>query len=855
MARWLAQTRSARPLLRPAESPLLSTPPRRFSSSYLTGRLRPLKLSPALQFGTLVTGAVTGSVAGTHARVRWLASSPLRCDEDSTARSPSLLERLQTLSLPDLPDPKSISSALSLPNISGTLAAWRDSLASVSTAFSNLQNELSLGPDSTYARILKDAENPDIHPEIQWDARVRLGRDLPHTERAFARNRRGRMRHDFARLLDVPVEEVDERDLPVVAIAASGGGYRAMINTTASLQAAKESGLLDTVTYISAVSGSCWALNTLLTIGGGDIDWTLRHLRERIKDPFLAPETLVKLFSVDDESSRLLLSAAILKHASRGGDLSLPDVYGTLVSSRLYATEPGTPTAEPPQPLSLAALKTSTQRQYMDDGSIPLPIYTTVRHDLPTPEELAKMTDGSEGGDNGDGVGKDAAAASEVASKATWTWFETTPYEVGSDKLGAFVPTWSLGRVFKDGKTTERVPELGVPVLSGIYASAFCASLFSYFLEIKPLLAALPYFSAIDDFGERVAILFPRTSTRLTHLIPDTVKTKAHKLDAIHPFPPAELPNFLYGLKAAESTRDIPKALTEARTLGFADAGVELNLPYVPLLRRSVDVIIALDSSADSHDVWFTRAAEYARMYDSELRAPREGPSAELAAGPSRWPVVDVESLFPEQVREAESARQERKAEEEAQGKDRSQAAQRVDQAKRQEKATVLEGSEQERGGVRAQNPQPTRLGSAPESRERGARASPAGRDREQDREAGLGQEGRHSTATDAPAAAKPMPESQTREPPLAKCSLWIGSTRAEDATTCRNDHPSVEQVAERDGIALAYIPLSPDPEFENPLEVFSTWKFDYTEDETDRLIRLAKGKSTLRLLAAKIVY
>jgi len=42
------------------------------------------------------------------------------------------------------------------------------------------------------------------------------------------------------------------------------------------------------------------------------------------------------------------------------------------------------------------------------------------------------------------------------------------------------------------------------------------------------------------------------------------------------------------------------------------DAGAELNIPYYPLFRRDVDCIIALDASADSQDLWFTRAEEYA---------------------------------------------------------------------------------------------------------------------------------------------------------------------------------------------------------------------------------------------------
>lgn len=94
--------------------------------------------------------------------------------------------------------------------------------------------------------------------------------------------------------------------------------------------------------------------------------------------------------------------------------------------------------------------------------------------------------------------------------------FETTPFEVGSDKLAAWIPTWALGRVFDGGKSAERVPELGVPVLSGIYASAFSASLFSYWSEIRPLLVAMPLFSKIDDFGA-FAFLFLSLSFSLSY--------------------------------------------------------------------------------------------------------------------------------------------------------------------------------------------------------------------------------------------------------------------------------------------------------------------------------------------------
>ncbi|GAA5895812.1 hypothetical protein JCM8208_005094 [Rhodotorula glutinis] len=777
-------------------------------------------------------GAAAGAVAGQVAKAHGSASSrafwTLRCDEQPAAEAanagstatgkgdeardanngdnddPAWLAKLKSLPMPTLPSAPSLPDFPSLPDlplpslrltdVTDTLESWKASLASLSTTFAKLQDELSLGPDSTYAHILDEGKDPRTHPELQWDAQVRIGTDLPISERAFLRNRRQKMRAAFARLVDVPLDDLDERDLPTVSIAASGGGYRAMLNTMASLEAAKETGLWDVVTHISGVSGSCWALNTLYSLGGADISWTLKHLRERVKEPFLQPDTFTGLLNVDDPNSRAILAATILKKASQGGDISLVDVYGVLVSTRLYVASSALP--PPPQQLSLHTMKTSAQRDFIDDGGAPLPIYTTVRHDIPPPSELEKLEKESED------------KAKEMVQKAEYTWFETTPFEVGSDKLAAWIPTWALGRVFDGGKSAERVPELGVPVLSGIYASAFSASLFSYWSEIRPLLVAMPLFSKIDDF----------------------VKSNAYKLDIIHPLPPAELPNFLYNLRTLPSS--VPSSLATERTLGFADAGINLNLPYLPLLRRSADVIIALDASADSQDVWFSRAAELARKYDAAPSTAATAGGAQKEEGVeqagkrerSRWPAVDVEALFPAQV----AAQQGGSAGEgednvavkgvKEHEKDAHAAADKVDAAKLQEGASSAK-EEGERGGVRIDNPQPAPVGSAPESAERAAHEDGAGRGED-----------------------KPMPSSQAREPPLGRCSIWIGSTNPDHAASCRNDDPSVDDVLERDGIALAYIPLAPDHEFKNPLEVFSTWQFEYPEDETDRLIRLAKA-------------
>lgn len=115
--------------------------------------------------------------------------------------------------------------------------------------------ELSRGPGSLFQQIVHDHPDPAVHPECQWDAEVRLGDDLCVSERAFLRERKRKMRKAFAKLFNVDESEIDERDLPIVAIAGSGGGFRAMMNTTGSLIGAKRCGLLDCVTYISGISG------------------------------------------------------------------------------------------------------------------------------------------------------------------------------------------------------------------------------------------------------------------------------------------------------------------------------------------------------------------------------------------------------------------------------------------------------------------------------------------------------------------------------------------------------------------------------------------------------------------------
>jgi phospholipase A2 len=103
---------------------------------------------------------------------------------------------------------------------------WPNSfrLSGLQDQISALLLELSMGPGSLYSEVTKSPPNLDINPEMEWDAEVRLGEDIPLSERAFLEERRGLTKKAFAQLMGVEESEVDDRDIPVVAIAGSGGG-------------------------------------------------------------------------------------------------------------------------------------------------------------------------------------------------------------------------------------------------------------------------------------------------------------------------------------------------------------------------------------------------------------------------------------------------------------------------------------------------------------------------------------------------------------------------------------------------------------------------------------------------------
>ncbi|OAL47613.1 phospholipase-like protein A2 [Pyrenochaeta sp. DS3sAY3a] len=442
-----------------------------------------------------------------------------------------------------------------------------------------LQNELSMAPGSLAEEIWYEANDPEINPEIIWDASVRVSEELCQEEKAFLEKRAHFTKAALARYLDIPEATIHPDDVPIIAMCGSGGGLRALVAGTSSYLSSKEQGLFDCVTYTAGVSGSCW----LQTLYYSDVSRQsharlIRHLKNRLGVHIAFPPDALELL-VSAPTNKYLLSGLVEK--AKGipdAEFGLVDIYGALLGARLLV---------PKGELSVSDydFKVSNQRRHTDNGSNPLPIYTAVRHEIP----LAEQTNAT-----------DRIAAEAQARKEAWfQWFEFTPYEMWCEELSAGIPMWAVGRQFENGRTVWRdnglaLPEVRVPLLMGIWGSAFCATLSHYYKEIRPLLRSLAGFGSLDAM----------------------VSERDEDLVKVHPIDPASIPNYALGMRDY-LPRSCPESIFEQKNFQFMDAGMSNNLPIYPLLRpgRNVDILVAFDASADVRtDNWLKVADGYARQ-------------------------------------------------------------------------------------------------------------------------------------------------------------------------------------------------------------------------------------------------
>lgn len=446
-----------------------------------------------------------------------------------------------------------------------------------------LQRELSMAPGTLAGEIWDEAHNPAINPEIQHSARVRVSDELCDEEKEYLARRKKIAKMALARYLGLNESEVHEDDVPTIAMCGSGGGLRALVAGAGSMLATEEDGLFDCLTYTAGVSGSCW-LQALYhsSFAQGSLSSVLDHLKSRLDVHIAYPPVALSSVSTAPTNKYLLSGLVEKLKGDPNASYGLVDIYGILLAARLLV---------PKGELGVNArdFKLSNQRQNIKYGQHPMPIYTAVRHEIP---DAAEVT--------GSSTPNAQDAVREAAVRQAWfQWFELTPYETFCEEFGAGIPTWALGRRFKDGRDVPpehgfHLPEVRMPLLMGIFGSAFCATMSHYYREISPLMQSLSGLAFVDEM----------------------IRGHNEDLSKIHPIDPATIPNFTFGMQG-QLRSTTPTAVSKHEYLHLMDAGMSNNLPIYPLLRpgRNVEVILAFDASADVRtDNWLSVADGYARQ-------------------------------------------------------------------------------------------------------------------------------------------------------------------------------------------------------------------------------------------------
>lgn len=348
-------------------------------------------------------------------------------------------------------------------------------------------------------------------------ATVRIGQTIPEREQAFLNTRLPKVKKALEKLLGMPLAD-DE--VPQIGIACSGGGYRAMLNTVGSLLGAEDIGLLDCACYISGVSGSTWALAPWVQSG-----MTVAQLQELLINQLTQNFFEIPL-DVRDYTDNLLRKSLFKE------PVTLVDIYGIALAGNLLKTLNADPDS----------IYLHAQASAIANGSYPLPIYATILD-----EPVAQ-------------------------------WAEFTPFEVGSDYLGSFIPSWAFGRLFSGGRSVnfasspreQYAPPVSLGFCMGTWGSAFAA------------------------------LIDPQAASKL----PPTVVKFQPALEKLKTLIPALIPNWNFNMPDTNA-KDQP-------LLTMMDGGILINFDLNSLLRRKADIIIILDASADlSQSIDLKAAAAY----------------------------------------------------------------------------------------------------------------------------------------------------------------------------------------------------------------------------------------------------
>ncbi|NXA16294.1 PA24E phospholipase, partial [Sapayoa aenigma] len=408
---------------------------------------------------------------------------------------------------------------------------------------------------------------------------LRLGFDLCAEEQHFICERKKVVAAALKNVLHLD-EDLQEDEVPVVAVVTTAGGVRSVTAMFGSLLALQELGVLDCVSYISGLSATTWTMSKLYE----DANWSRKDLREPISDIRKhVIKSKLHCFSLDHMK---YYEHELFERKQEGHKLSFTDLWGLFVDCMLHHQG--------------STQKLSDQQLAVNRGQNPLPIYLSLNV-------------------------KDNFSTLDFKE-----WVEFTPYEVGLPKYGAFVRSEDFGSEFFMGHRMKKIPESHICFLEGTWSNIFSQN----FMDAVYLSGHSEDFwhrwtrGSEHDIEEHPALLKkPHEQTTCLSIPKGCLSNTLRELMTGRPVV-STYHNFLKGLqlhnKYLENERfcmwkdtvldSSPNQLNEMDDyLKLIDTAFFINTSCPPILRpeRKVDVILHLNYSGGSQTLPLDLFSEY----------------------------------------------------------------------------------------------------------------------------------------------------------------------------------------------------------------------------------------------------
>ena len=349
--------------------------------------------------------------------------------------------------------------------------------------------------------------------------------------------------------------------LPTIALASSGGGWRALLGGAGVISGMDSrdnngvvsgmSGLYQAFTYHTALSGGSWLLSSIMGNGWQPVSWLQKNLWEKGFDhELLLPEGKVKSVKALYDIHKANDAKKDAKRANGQNGTSLTDLWGRLLSYELFPVK-----TEGAISQTLSAIVDTTPNSPWALNNVPFPIITSIG----------------------------ATFVQSCVPDSMATQYEFSPFEFGSwdEGVSSFTPTRYLGTSMNNGKAvkgcTTNYDNLG-------YVLGTSSTLFN-------------------------EICYYDTETTTKPIVKDLLSlyksANGGSFETRENY--ATYPNPFFGAGQASN------AVSGYQELTLVDGGETYqNDPIWPLLHRDeVSMVVVNDNSADNKDHWNSGIAIY----------------------------------------------------------------------------------------------------------------------------------------------------------------------------------------------------------------------------------------------------